>query len=445
MEERDSRTDEPRDPVISRQKFLGATAAVGAGVAVGSQMAGAATVLRRAGGNRSEIHGDIVIGSAFPLTGPEASDGAEMANGYTLAIEEVNKAGGVLGAKIVHKVIDVGGFAPTDVISAFRRLIYQENVHAILLGYILNSHFEYPVVQQGGMPYLHVSTHEDDVNIVRKDPKDYWMTFMCDPTEIWYGIGIPKFLQSIIDQGKWKPKNKKVAIVAGNGDYSQLIAKLCYSGMKAKGWTVTMNDTVIEPVSQWGPTLAKIRANPPAAIVVTAFLPSDLAGFIKEFRQNPTPSLVYQQYGPSVPEYLKLAGDAANGVIWSTVTGTYYDAIGNSFRQRYQKRFGIQPGFSNAGSGYDLVHVYANAVKLAGDPNDKRKVCQMVAHSNVRGVNGNYKFDPNGLVVLPYPDKVKKLSDGQAHLYYQIQNQQHKCISPEPLTNGSFQLPPWLM
>jgi branched-chain amino acid transport system substrate-binding protein len=412
---------------------------------MGSQNAGAATVLRRAGGNRSEIHGDIVIGSAFPITGFAAADGQEMVNGYTLAIEEVNKAGGILGAKIRHVVVDIGPtFAPDVVISAFRRLIYQENVHAICLGYILNTGFEYKVVQQAGMPYLHVSTTEADVTKVRNDRKDYWMTFMCDPTEIYYGLGLFGFIQGLIAHGQFKPKNKKVAIITGDSAYSTTIATLAAQKVKAAGWTVNLFEKVVQPITEWGPTLAKIRADPPAVIVNTDFSDSDLAAFTKQFRQNPTPSLVYEQYGPSVPAYLKLAGAAANGIIWSTVTGTYYDAIGNAFRAKYQKRFGYQPGFSNAGSGYDLVHVYANAVKQAGDPNDKRKVCEMVARSNVRGVNGNYKFNYADLSVKPYPDVVKRLEDGQAHLYFQIQNQQHKLIAPAPITNGSFQLPDWL-
>lgn len=49
---------------------------------------------------------ELTIGCCFPLTGPLASDGAEMRNGVTLAAEEINAAGGVAGARINLSVLD---------------------------------------------------------------------------------------------------------------------------------------------------------------------------------------------------------------------------------------------------------------------------------------------------------------------------------------------------
>ena len=57
------------------------------------------------------------------------------------------------------------------------------------------------------------------------------------------------------------------------------------------------------PISEWGPVLAKIRQDPPSVICITHFLPADLAQFAVQFAPNPTPSLVYMQYGPSVPAF----------------------------------------------------------------------------------------------------------------------------------------------
>ena len=47
----------------------------------------------------------------------------------------------------------------------------------------------------------------------------------------------------------------------------------------------------------------------------THYLPSELATFTTGFAADPTDSLLYVQYGASVPEYLELAKDAANGVV----------------------------------------------------------------------------------------------------------------------------------
>src|SRR5919201_795948 len=143
----------PTSGKISRKAVLAATAAVGAASVLGNGVIEAATVLvKRAEGNRSEIHGNIVIGSSLPLTGFLASDGKEMLRGFTLAIEEINAKGGILGAKVKHKYYDVGNMAPDAMVSNFRRLIYEDNVHAILCGYHTGTGPEYPLVAQAGMP-----------------------------------------------------------------------------------------------------------------------------------------------------------------------------------------------------------------------------------------------------------------------------------------------------
>ena len=72
--------------------------------------------------------------------------------------------------------------------------------------------------------------------------------------------------------------------------------------------------------------------------------------------QQPTKSLVYQQYAPSIPQYLQLAGDSANGVLWSTVVGILQDdPIAQPFIDTFTGQVRITPpGFSNAGDQYDL-------------------------------------------------------------------------------------------
>jgi branched-chain amino acid transport system substrate-binding protein len=44
---------------------------------------------------------DIKIGVAGPITGPNAAFGAQLVNGTTQAVEDINKAGGILGQKLV--------------------------------------------------------------------------------------------------------------------------------------------------------------------------------------------------------------------------------------------------------------------------------------------------------------------------------------------------------
>ena len=127
------------------------------------------------------------------------------------------------------------------------------------------------------------------------------------------------------------------------------------------------------PLSEWGPVLAKIRQNPPGVVFHADYIVGDLASFTKQFRSEPTPSLLYEQYGPSVPEYLKLTGDAANGVIWSTVIGILPDAMGEQYKKDFDAKFKQQPGLSLAGAQRDAVFLWWSAAARAGDPDRSRQ------------------------------------------------------------------------
>jgi len=72
----------------------------------------------------------IKIGYLANLTGDAATWGVHEKNGAILAIEEINKKGGVLGRPLELVVYDVKAKAE-DAISAARRLILEDKVVAI--------------------------------------------------------------------------------------------------------------------------------------------------------------------------------------------------------------------------------------------------------------------------------------------------------------------------
>ncbi|MFP3441834.1 hypothetical protein R0K18_29285, partial [Pantoea sp. SIMBA_133] len=81
---------------------------------------------------------------------------------------------------------------------------------------------------------------------------------------------------------------------------------------------------------------------------------------------NPTPSLVYMQYGPSVKSFRDIAGEAANGVVFSTVIGALQDEIGLEFERRYKERFGADSGHNSGMQSYNGAWIWATAAALAG-------------------------------------------------------------------------------
>ncbi|MDH6197384.1 branched-chain amino acid transport system substrate-binding protein [Mycobacterium frederiksbergense] len=437
-------TPDPGGPRgVSRRNFVrGLTTAGAGGFVVGGA---AAWVMKPQGGTgfAGAASGETIkIGSVAPVTGPYSGDGLEMVRGAKMAIEDINAAGGVAGRPVELITADISDQAPENFIQAAQRLVSQEQVAAAFAGYTSTTSAEYDIYGNAGVPLLHTNTLQANTDYV----VEHGITniFQCCPTEIWYAKGFLQLMQEWIDARTWVPKTKTAAVISSNDSYSISIAKVLQDGIKAMGWEVTHYDEVTAPNADWGPQLARIRANPPALIFITDYLAGDLASFATQFASAPTPSLLYQQYGPSVPEYLDLAKGAANGILWSTTIGTLPDQMGTEFADRYRKKYNVEPGMSQSGAQYDTVRLWARAAAQAGDPYDFDTVTSYLKSTIFRGVVGTYRFDDKELTAVPYPDKVDDPSLAMPHLTYQIQDGKQVLLSPAPYGKGTFVLPAWI-
>ena len=74
---------------------------------------------------------DVRIGFTGPITGPAAFLGQQMKWGAELAVDEVNKNGGVLGRKISFQMQD-SQCRPADALSAAEMLLSQDKVDVLL-------------------------------------------------------------------------------------------------------------------------------------------------------------------------------------------------------------------------------------------------------------------------------------------------------------------------
>lgn len=432
---------------VTRRELIGTGAAAGGAAlvagGVGGYFIGKGSADEGGGGGATPGEaGEIRAVGIFPLGGFIAADGEEMRNGTVMAIDELNANGGLLGAQIKYIEVDDGDSLAEDVTTAFNRAVETEDPDVMFSGYHLASGPEFDIVADAERLYYNVNTQQRWVDLYDKDPARYWGSFQCDPADTWYGGGFALWLNDQVESGAVKLE-KTAAILSGDDAYDAFIAQNFETKIKELGWDVIHKGTFTAgKVPDWGPLLAKVRSNPPGMLFTTDYNPADDAAMAKQWAQNPVPgTLVYQQYGPSVPEYFKLAGDAANGMIWATVLGLLPDQIGNDFRKRYEEKFGAAPGWANAGGCFDTVNVWAKAVTAAGTWSDYKRVAAETEKVIHRGTTGGISFKSHA--GLAYPDQVNDPSLGQAHIIVQLQDGEHVVISPDPYTTGDFQTPPW--
>lgn len=437
---------------MSRRSFLQGVGGAGVGGLVvggavgylagnsGSSISGGTTA--GGGGTSSE---PITIGCGSPVTGPFAGDGQQMVRGAQLAAEEINALGGIGGRELKVQVLDTKAQEP-DVMKTVLQKFVSQNVAAMLIGFTTYTSVEYPIAAEAKIPMFHVNTWQGNVDYVAKN--GITNIYQGDPSQLSYGPGLIVLINDLIQSGAWTPSAETIAVVTSNDPYSLSIAKSFEAGMSQQGWTTTLFEQFTVPQADYSAVLTKIRGNPPGIVFFSDYAPGDEASFIKQFQQSPTKSLVYEQYAPSIPEYLDLAGSAADGVLWSTVVGVIQgDKIADNFSAAFQAKFNREAGFSNAGDHYDMTKMWAQAAALAGDPFDFETVNKILAQTVYRGVCGAYSFTngkPGELTCIPYPDETSDPSIGMAHLTFQIQNGKQVLIAPVPYTTGNFQLPSWL-
>lgn len=383
-----------------------------------------------------------LIGSAFALSGPSRGEGLEMTNASRLAIAEINARGGIAGRPVEQVVVDVQITDPGGPTDALQRLVDLE-VDAITAGYDFEEGTKtYERLGEYGCPVLNTMTSEVVAQMVSREPDRFGNVFQAVPTEIHYGTGFVRTLDELAQTG-WAPRNRRLVIVETAIQGGRASSPETLDAAERSGWTVDAIVTVPTYDVDWSRALTQIRASEPAAVLLLHFVPLEAARFQLEFLADPTDTLIYGVYAPSAAEYLPLVGDAAEGMLWATVSGSYDDRFGQAFSAQYAQAYGSRPGRSVAGLSYDQVHLLTHAWARVGNPRAFDDVALELRRMTHRGVNGSYFLGHDRQCALAYPDETPDPTLGQAQLVFQVQDGRQRILAPRPYADAQFRVPPW--
>jgi len=371
------------------------------------------------------------------------ADHADYLNGAMLAVDEINAAGGVKGRQLKIQAYDIDLLTPEGTQATFRK-IADAKPHAIGTAFCVIPLPSFDGLGSYKAPYLHGSTQQNCIDAVKANRQKYSHIFQVDPPETFYGLMFPKFLDQLAAAGTWKPINNKVHIVQEQSAYNQTIAKNVQKALPDSKFVLGKVTDIQFPVQDWGPVLQEIKQVGAGVVMIDHWVGSEEAAFCQQFVADPVKgALVYHQYGPSQPEFLQLAGPAAEGFIWSTVLGVYNDKQGAEFRKKYAAAHPGVIGLCYNGSAYDTMYMLKNAWS-AVEPEDFKAVCDHVRTHIHRGVDGAVSLDNEYQAALHYPLQTTDLEKGMAQLFFQVQDGQHKIIAPDVLGEAKFRAAPWM-
>jgi len=384
---------------------------------------------------------DVVkIGVLAPLTGPTASDGEEFVRGVELAVEEANAKGGVAGYTFEVVTADVVDHSAANVTSAVERLLATDGVEVILTGYASLSLFEVELMAEANMPYMPAGPSPQFAAIVSQDPDEYNCCWSFTADFKGYETEVTPTIDGLSAQGYFPLKDKTVAIISSDNPYSKTISEGMKKVFAEDGWTITLDELVpFGPVSDWRPILAKIRENPPEVIINTDYIPGNAALFTNQFRENPTNSLVFLQYAPLVPEFVKLTGDKSNGILYNAIGATLNvdsHPRGKEVFQKYKDKYDIESGAYGTGL-YEMTTIYFDALEKVGDPKDHDAIGKAIGETKRPITAGFLEFDPATHVAKYGLDYVPVT-------FFQLQDGKGVMISPDKYKSGDFKTPDWM-
>ena len=273
----------------------------------------------------------------------------------------------------------------------------------------------------------------------RPDPAKYWCCWSWTPSFDAYNTDVTSFVEKLAGEGKVSLAKKTVAIVSSDNAYSKTISEGMKKTFKAKGWTITDDEMVpFGEVTDWRSTLARIRGNVPDLVINTDYLTANSASFLNQFLEQPTKSVVFLQYAPSVPEFIKLTAKNSDGVIYDLLGGPLLSPKhprAAEISAKFKAKYGVESGTYGVAL-YDILQVYFDALKKVGDPADHKAVAAAIGATDRDTVAGRLKFDPATHLAMEGDDYIPIT-------FFQIEGGQRVLISPEKFATGTFQPQPW--
>ncbi len=305
---------------------------------------------------------EVVVGLDVPLTGPYSDQGQDQLRAYSLAIDEINKAGGVMGMKIRAVQGDDQTKPPVAVDNA-RRMIERDGAVMITGGSSTGTAIAVSgLCQEKKVIFMATLTHGDettDVNCHKHTFRRYNNAHMS-------ARSMAKTLTTKYGAGKW-------FYITADYSWGHSVYDNLTNVVEASGAKTVKNVLMPLGTADFSSALGQAQAAKPDVLVLTEF-GKDMVNCLNQAAQfgltKSTKILV-----PLVDEYMaKGTGDNFENVVSTAPFYWKYHAekypAAKKFVDAFKARFGVPPS-NGAETAYVNMYQWKAGVERSGglDPN----------------------------------------------------------------------------
>ncbi|MBW9234174.1 ABC transporter substrate-binding protein, partial [Leptospira santarosai] len=349
-------------------------------------------------------NGDTIkIGANLELTGNVASFGSSIAEGIDLAVEEINKDGGVDGKEIEIVKVDnksEGSEATNQAI----RLTSKDKVTAIIGAATSGNTVAQAQIANDTKTILLTPSGTSPNVTVNEDGSVNEFAFRTSFIDPFQGTVAANFAANELNI-------KSVAIYSdSSSDYAKGLAKSFKETFEAAGGEIVAEEAYVTKDTDFRSTLTRIKSAKPEFIFIPGYY-EEVGLIVKQAREMGIDVPLMGADGWDSPKLVELAGaEALNNTF---ITNHYSSEDPDEKIQKFVKSFsdkydGKSPDAFNA-LGYDSVFLLVDAIKRAGDL-DTTKIKDALAETkDLALVSGNVTIDEQhnpikSATILEYKD-----------------------------------------
>jgi branched-chain amino acid transport system substrate-binding protein len=309
----------------------------------------------------------IRIGAFLSVTGPAAFLGDPEQKTLELYVEKINAAGGVLGRKLQLYSYDSAGDAE-KARGFVKRLIEQDKVDVLVGGSTTGETMAaVPLAEAANVPFISLAGA-----VVIIEPVKKWV-FKTPHTD---RMACEKVFDDMRARGA-----TKVALISGAGGFDRSMRAECLKVAAQRGVQIVADESYGAGDTDMTAQLTKIKNTPGVQAVLNCGFGQGPAIVTKNYRQLGIQVPFYQSHGVASKQYVKLSGDAAEGVRLPAAALLVAETLPAADKQKkvvvdykreYEARFKSEVS-TFGGHAYDGLMLAVDAIKRAGGT-DRAKV-----------------------------------------------------------------------
>jgi len=353
-----------------------------------------------------ELPDTIKVGVVVPLTGRYAAGGDQVRNGYVLAVEDINAAGGVeiSGQKVPLELVILDDESdPTKTVQHMETLNADEDIVAYLGGFGSDLHAAAAsIAEKNKVPYLGVAFALYNIH-----QQGYQYLFSPFPKS-------PALATAYFDVfDSLDPKPTNVAIFQETTDWGAELGGAWRQEAETRGYTVVADETYAPGSTDFSDLILKAKDGG-AQVVLALPNPPDALTLVKQMKElDFNPGLIAIVRGADAvtwPANMGIDGDyvllSAGGNPEANFPG------GLDMVARHQERFDKGAAGVTA-PAYSVIQILADAIQRANSL-DPQVIRDAIAATDLMTVAGPVTFNSDGTgnvitVVSQYQDGLQRL------------------------------------